>query len=126
MRKNSRSPAWAWLIGYLAASVAIVVYLVARYGGEEFVVVCEGCTSAEATRLAESIRHELAETPMQELGSERITASFGVTSVEAGVAAEAEEIIHLADKALYEAKEHGRNCVVQLPYSGLRQPESAV
>ncbi len=42
--------------------------LVARYGGEEFVMVCEDCTAAAATKLAETMRIEISETQMPELG----------------------------------------------------------
>ncbi|MEM7313631.1 MAG: diguanylate cyclase [Planctomycetota bacterium] len=86
--------------------------LVARYGGEEFVLVCENCNSAQATRLAEEIRIELSQTPLSELRGKCITASFGVTEIQPGDTPET--MLRRADRGLLQAKDTGRNRVVQL------------
>lgn len=86
--------------------------LVARYGGEEFAVLCADCNNAHAARRAEEIRRKLAETPQSQLGDKRITASFGVTELQAGD--NSETMLRRADRALLMAKEQGRNQVVQL------------
>jgi len=86
--------------------------LVARYGGEEFVMLCADCDNATGTAKAEELRRELAETPMPMLGGKCITASFGVTEVQAGDTPET--ILRRADRALLQAKDLGRNTVVQL------------
>jgi diguanylate cyclase (GGDEF)-like protein len=86
--------------------------LVARYGGEEFVLVCADCGNGSATERAEQMRNELLRMPMSELGGKNITASFGVTELQSGDTAEA--MLRRADRALLEAKRHGRNRVVQL------------
>lgn len=86
--------------------------LVARYGGEEFVIVCGQCGIAEATELAEQIRAQLAKIPLRELGGQCITASFGVTEVQPGDTPET--MLRRADRGLLQAKQSGRNCVVQL------------
>lgn len=86
--------------------------LVARYGGEEFAVLCADCNNAHAARRAEEIRKKLAETPHTQLGEKRITASFGVTELQAGD--DSETMLRRADRALLMAKEQGRNQVVQL------------
>ena len=86
--------------------------LVARYGGEEFVMVCEKCTAADATKIAESIRKTLSETGLRELNGRCITASFGVTELQEGDSAE--NMLRRADRGLLQAKETGRNRVVQL------------
>ena len=86
--------------------------LVARYGGEEFVMVCEKCTAADATKIAESIRRTLCETGLRELDGRCITASFGVTELQEGDTAE--NMLRRADRGLLKAKETGRNRVVQL------------
>lgn len=86
--------------------------LVARYGGEEFVVLCADCNNATATQKAEQIRKALSEMPIQAIGGKSITASFGVTEVQAGDTPET--MLRRSDRALYEAKERGRNMVVQL------------
>lgn len=86
--------------------------LVARYGGEEFVVLCADCDNAAVTRRAEHIRRELEQTPQPALNNRSITASFGVTEVQAGDTPET--MLRRADRALMQAKESGRNRVVQL------------
>jgi diguanylate cyclase (GGDEF)-like protein/PAS domain S-box-containing protein len=85
---------------------------VARYGGEEFVVVCQDCGCKEAFRLAEKLRLELASSPFKELDGQSITASFGVTEVQAGDTPET--MLRRADRGLLQAKDTGRNMVVQL------------
>jgi diguanylate cyclase (GGDEF)-like protein/PAS domain S-box-containing protein/putative nucleotidyltransferase with HDIG domain len=86
--------------------------LVARYGGEEFVMLCPDCDNATATRRAEEIRLELAELPMMAIGGKSVTSSFGVTELQSGDTPET--MLRRADRALYQAKESGRNMVVQL------------
>ena len=86
--------------------------LVARYGGEEFVMLCPDCDNATATRRAEEIRVELAELPMMAIGGRSVTSSFGVTELQCGDTPET--MLRRADRALYQAKENGRNAVVQL------------
>ncbi|MEX2174905.1 MAG: diguanylate cyclase [Pirellulaceae bacterium] len=86
--------------------------LVSRYGGEEFVMLCADCDNATATRRAEEIRGELAELAMPALEGKSITSSFGVTELQSGDTPET--MLRRADRALYQAKENGRNTVVQL------------
>jgi diguanylate cyclase (GGDEF)-like protein/PAS domain S-box-containing protein len=86
--------------------------LVARYGGEEFVMLCADCDNATATGRAEEIRRDLAETPHPSLGGKSITASFGVTEIQDGDTPET--MLRRADRALLQAKDLGRNTVVQL------------
>lgn len=86
--------------------------LVARYGGEEFAVLCADCNNAAAYQRAEQMRRQLAELPHSELGNKNITASFGVTELQAGDIPET--MLRRADRGLLQAKEQGRNQVVQL------------
>ena len=86
--------------------------LVARYGGEEFVMLCSDCDNSSATRKADEIRSELAELPLPALNGRSVTASFGVTELQSGDTPET--MLRRADRGLYQAKENGRNCVVQL------------
>ncbi len=88
--------------------------LVARFGGEEFCVLCEETDARGAQLLAERVREELANTELQtELGALRVTASLGVATVP-DHAKSAEELFSQGDKALYEAKNRGRNQVCTL------------
>lgn len=86
--------------------------LVARYGGEEFVMLCSDCDNNTATRRAERLRLDIASFPQSALGGSCLTASFGVTELQAGDSPET--MLNRADRALYQAKENGRNAVVQL------------
>ncbi|MDA1184372.1 MAG: GGDEF domain-containing protein [Acidobacteria bacterium] len=82
-----------------------------RYGGEEFLVLLPDTGLAGAQRVAELLRHDLAERPVPwNEHSVRITASFGVTAVSPGEL-DVTSIIARADAALYRAKADGRNCV---------------
>jgi diguanylate cyclase len=84
---------------------------VARYGGEEFVMLLPGTTLQDALPLAERIRETLSQMGFHFRGAPvSITISCGITSLQPGdTAANAFE---RADKALYSAKEGGRNRVV--------------
>lgn len=86
--------------------------LVARYGGEEFAVLCADCNNATAAARAEEMRKKLSETTHVTLGNHAITASFGVTELQAGDSPET--MLRRADRALLQAKEQGRNQVIQL------------
>lgn len=82
----------------------------ARYGGEEFVVIAPNCSAREACALAQRILHRLKATPIQ-VGENvvHITASAGLTSGASPMTAE--DLIGIADRAMYRAKENGRDCV---------------
>lgn len=89
---------------------------VGRYGGEEFCLMFTRTTLAEASDLAERIRIRIA----IEAGS-RVRMTSGLTlTVSIGVSISALgartplELIDQADKALYAAKEAGRNCVMAM------------
>ncbi|MDF2500690.1 MAG: diguanylate cyclase [Anaerosporomusa subterranea] len=91
--------------------------LPARYGGEEFSIILPECSNAEAMVIAEKIRQsvELSQFPdSQGSFSARITASLGIATYNPLLAPDPpskEQIIAIADKALYRAKEEGRNRV---------------
>jgi diguanylate cyclase (GGDEF)-like protein/PAS domain S-box-containing protein len=93
--------------------------LVARYGGEEFVMLCADCNNATATHRAELLRRAICELAQPALGSKNITVSFGVTEIQPGDTPET--MLRRADRALLEAKQLGRNTVVQL--GGGSEPE---
>lgn len=86
--------------------------LVARYGGEEFAVLCADCDNATAAARAEAMRKSLAETSHVQLANHTVTASFGVTELQVGDTPES--MLRRADRALLQAKDQGRNQVVQL------------
>ncbi|MDQ7836826.1 MAG: GGDEF domain-containing protein [Humidesulfovibrio sp.] len=94
--------------------------LTARYGGEEFVVLAPNANLAEARTLAERIRIAVAETPLKvPSGILNNTVSIGVAeySMEPEYGANIlEDMIEKADKALYRAKQFGRNRVETWPF----------
>ncbi|MBM4354346.1 MAG: sensor domain-containing diguanylate cyclase [Deltaproteobacteria bacterium] len=85
------------------------VDFVARYGGEEFVVLLEETAGPGALVMAERLRQKVAGLSFPELGSGRaVTVSIGIASYP-NDAASVDEVIALADAALYRAKNEGRN-----------------
>ncbi|MDR2444160.1 MAG: GGDEF domain-containing protein [Deltaproteobacteria bacterium] len=86
-------------------------HVACRYGGEEFVLLCRGIEAEAAGELAESIRRRIEETQITIRGTNvPVTLSAGVSGYIAG---EPEvDFISRADKALYEAKNNGRNRVI--------------
>jgi two-component system cell cycle response regulator len=86
--------------------------LVGRYGGEEFLVVLPACDKREVEQSANRIRLAIASAPILAASSEiPVTASIGATVVEGTAVALGKEALLAADKALYEAKNGGRNRV---------------
>lgn len=83
--------------------------LVCRYGGEEFCVLLPDCPRQKAKELAEEVRAKINQTAITLRREETtVTVSVGVATFPKD-AADAKEIIHRADQALYKAKEGGRN-----------------
>ncbi len=85
----------------------------ARYGGEEFVVLLPATILENAKIVAEQLRVKISikrpQNPETGETYDKITASFGVAQVRPGDTAAA--VVARADKALYLAKESGRNTV---------------
>jgi len=85
---------------------------VARLGGEEFIVLLPDTTREGAGELAEKLRVMVSANPLVYLGvALPITASFGVSGTKRGQKATIESIYAAADRALYVAKQLGRNQV---------------
>jgi diguanylate cyclase (GGDEF)-like protein len=80
----------------------------ARYGGEEFAVILPETPLAEASRIAERLCRQINANPVAGLGL--ISVSIGAASYPAE-AANLEDLVNLADQALYQAKTGGRNQV---------------
>lgn len=90
----------------------------ARYGGEEFSIILPECSNAEAMSIAEKLRYTVDDTQFPDNMSTftgRITASMGVATYDPALVQEQpdmEKLISIADKALYQAKQQGRNRVI--------------
>ncbi|MFZ3073232.1 MAG: diguanylate cyclase [Thermodesulfobacteriota bacterium] len=87
------------------------VDLVARYGGEEFVVMLPQTPLPGAMIEAERIRDAVAEHCYANLMKEKITVSLGLCSYPHKGIINSGDMVDFADKALYEAKKAGKNCV---------------
>lgn len=87
--------------------------IVARYGGEEFLILLPETSRQQACQLAEKLRVKTTERlmPVSTTASISITASFGVSGDTSGEL-DWEKLVSLADQALYQAKDQGRNTVV--------------
>ena len=83
-----------------------------RYGGEEFVVILPQTPQVEASSIAERIRQQVEEAVLlvDNAGRLKITVSIGVTSFPENGKSQ-EDILAVADQALYRAKGGGRNLV---------------
>jgi diguanylate cyclase (GGDEF)-like protein len=85
---------------------------VARYGGEEFAVILPGTDETGALQLAERLRHALQKAHVVFEGARlNVTASLGL-AVWPTDGREPEALVASADRALYAAKDGGRNRVV--------------
>lgn len=83
---------------------------IGRWGGEEFFLVLPEESAESATLLCEKLRDEIEHTTFSSL-QESMTCSFGVAEYYPGMAS-IEQFVQNADKALYKAKETGKNRVV--------------
>jgi diguanylate cyclase (GGDEF)-like protein len=83
----------------------------ARVGGEEFVVLCPETNGESARRLAEKLRDRIAAEPVEYAGFQvPVTCSFGVAELQPEMR-DGAALYEAADRALYEAKQGGRNMV---------------
>ncbi|WP_187181990.1 sensor domain-containing diguanylate cyclase [Rhizobium sp. WL3] len=85
---------------------------VARFGGEEFVVLLRETDETSASMMANRLREQIARTVVI-AGEHRISFTTSVgCALGSSAARDLEDVIHLADTALYAAKSGGRNRVV--------------
>ena len=83
-----------------------------RYGGEEFGLLLEDTSLEDAAKIADTVRREIDELDIAYRGTGRITISGGVASMIPGSEQTETSLIDEADKALYRAKQQGRNRIV--------------
>jgi diguanylate cyclase (GGDEF)-like protein len=95
---------------------------VGRYGGEEFVALLPDTSRDGGATLAEKLRESLEELEVPDL-DRRVSASFGVAMLP-GDAVNGEQLLRAADRALYAAKNAGRNRVEVVRPSGESRSET--
>ncbi len=86
--------------------------VLARYGGEEFALVPSGATIEDTSMLAEKMRMSISSTEFSvdsdgDLVTAEVTVSVGVAQYQG----DRPEFFNSADRALYRAKENGKDCV---------------
>lgn len=97
--------------------------ILARYGGEEFVLVLTDMSQEEGLKYAEQIRLKIEETEIEEIVHKQLSKNKGLTVSIGGVDLIPpknflpDSIIRVADDALYEAKDSGRNQVCWKSFS---------
>jgi diguanylate cyclase (GGDEF)-like protein len=99
-------------IGTTLKAIVRTEDIVARYGGEEFMVVCRGIDLTQGRTLAERLRGSVEALRIE--GAESVmplTISVGVATHPAPGVDNAERLVAAADRALYRAKNAGRNRV---------------
>ena len=110
---------------------------VARWGGDEFAAILPRTTKEQAFHSAERLRRRLQQKQLNSGNDLRLSASFGVADTRSLRSGSQEELIAMADQALYQAKKAGRNRIElyeenrcrsgQLfPLEGIVPPEIAV
>ncbi len=99
--------------------------LAARIGGEEFAIVLPGASALKAQALCERILQRFASTGMDCPGVPpfHVTFSGGIATCTTGVTCPASLLVDRADKALYEAKQAGRNRIYVHRKPGITHPE---
>ncbi|MDX2148980.1 MAG: diguanylate cyclase [Planctomycetota bacterium] len=83
-----------------------------RYGGEEFVLIMPDTAPGEASTVCERIRAALEQVTWPSHPERRVTVSIGAAGFAGGTTVKEQQLLELADKALYSAKRSGRNRVV--------------
>lgn len=96
----------------LQASIVRPADVIARYGGEEFVVILPATKAEGAVVVAENLRQNIASLAIPHSASstaEYISISLGIAQADFSTMQNLEALIEATDKALYEAKNSGRN-----------------
>jgi len=92
--------------------------IIGRYGGEEFIILLPRCGKQEVLSVAERLRNSISNTLFETTaGPINLSISLGATWVTpSDQECHEEELIRIADEALYKAKNNGRNCTIICEY----------
>ena len=98
-------------IAQVLGDVSRQIDIVARFGGEEFVLLLPETPEQKAKEMADRLRREVSRTEITDGFQElRVTVSIGIATFPQD-GADFKALLGQADRALYEAKDSGRNCV---------------
>lgn len=101
----------------LAATLKRPADCVTRFGGEEFAIIMPGTTLEGAQHVAEQLRQKIEGLVINYHDLQiSVTISLGISTCQPSANLVREELIELADMALYKAKKQGRNQVVAIPF----------
>ena len=89
--------------------------IAARLGGEEFVILLADTPLHTSRQIAESVRRTIENLKIQNPRLGYLTISIGLAHMTPIIGQPEQDLIAAADKALYEAKQSGRNCVCLAP-----------
>jgi diguanylate cyclase (GGDEF)-like protein len=81
-----------------------------RFGGDEFIILFPGCDLKSTLGVLDRIRVAVGKIKEPSLKGRELSLSFGLTTTREGTGS-FEELVALADSALYEAKNSGRNTI---------------
>ncbi len=112
---NHGHPKGDWVLKSVTSQIRMLLRPydgLGRYGGDEFIIVLLESSKTLAMETAERIRTEIARDPIDCSDVDiPVTVSIGVTIAETSFNTNAEDLIDQADRALYKAKNGGRNRV---------------
>ncbi len=86
--------------------------MAARYGGDEFVLLLPHTAMEMTITVADRIRRELALATPIHTKARGVTLSIGIASLRSDRPESADSLVSMADRALYVAKDRGKNCIV--------------
>ena len=99
------------MVGELLRSNVRKPSIPCRFGGEEFAVILPRTSGHEALTLAERLRRKVEE---KNLDSQQVTISIGLACAADGAVSSVSQLLDASDRALYYAKEQGRNRVINI------------
>ncbi|WP_051986004.1 sensor domain-containing diguanylate cyclase [Pseudidiomarina salinarum] len=100
----------------LASTFQRSAEVVARYGGDEFLIVSPELDPKEATEQAQRVLRRIRQLNEKQLISQPITSSIGVATLIPDRSYDVDMLMQMVDKAVYQAKDRGRNCEVIQAY----------
>jgi len=106
--------------GLFEAMIRKHLDVVGRYGGEEFLLIYEDSEKDQVLNIVERLRQSIEKHQFKKIGPRgspldgefiKVTMSFGIALLNDPSIEKSTEILSMADAALYQSKENGRNCV---------------